>query len=98
MVLVMGTRYSNLEIAKAGLCTEGAVRNARKDGRLDDNDPASVGMFVLQMRMKAEGWGFMPDAVGDLMSSGAIVKGSELGEKPEGLEYEPDYSQVEGEW
>ena len=52
-----------MEIARAGFCTEGSVRNARKDGRLEDNDPASVAMFVLQMRMKAEGWGFMPNAI-----------------------------------
>ena len=90
----MGRRYSNLELAKAGLCSEGAVRNARKDGRLDDSDPASVAMFVLQMRMKAEGWGFFTDASGldGLIESGAVTKGvSEL-------HYEPDGSQEEGEW
>ena len=90
----MGRRYSNLELAKAGLCSEGAVRNARKDGRLEDSDPASVAMFVLQMRMKAEGWGFMPDASGldGLIESGAVTDG--VGE----VEIVPDHSQEEGEW
>ena len=93
-MLGMETRYSNSELSRAGLCSEGAVRNARKDGRLDDNDAASVAMFVLQMRMKAEGWGFFPDASGldGLIESGAVTNG--VGE----LHYEPDGSQEEGEW
>ena len=88
----MKTRYSNLEIARAGLCTEGSVRNARKDGRLDDEKPESVAMFVLQMRMKADGWGFSPDPVGDLMSSGALKTGAEMEpvNDDDGFGYEPN--------
>jgi len=51
-------------------------------------------MFVLQMRMKAEGWGFFTDASGldGLIESSAVTKG--VGE----THYEPDGEQEEGSW
>ena len=76
------------------------MRNARKDGRLDDSDPASVAMFVLQMRMKAEGWGFMP-AVIECSTKGKFPKTvteKNVEEAVEELHYEPEGSQEEGEW
>lgn len=94
----MKTRYSNLEIARAGLCTEGAVRNARKDGRLDDEDAENLAMFVLQMRMKAEGWGFMPDPVGDLLASGKLKTGADFETNPDEPECVPDHEHDEGDW
>ena len=90
----MKQRYTNLEIAKAAYCKESTVKKAVERG-LGESLEELLG-WVLMQRLKQEGL----SGLDGLIKSGAIVKGSELTMDAEThkLGYEPDYSQVEGEW
>jgi hypothetical protein len=50
---------TNTEIARCGLCTEGAVRVAIHSKRLDPENLESVLGFVLSSRVKSAGLEFM---------------------------------------
>ena len=88
---------SNVDIAKASLCSEGAVRKAILRGELNTLEEL-VG-WCLRMRIKSIGLsgvdvaGEKPKAVFPKMIDCGNVKSviDDLG-------YEPDNSQIEGEW
>ncbi len=90
----MKQRYTNLEIAKAAYCKESTVKKAVERG-LGESLEELLG-WVLMQRLKQEGL----SGLDGLISRGVVVKGTEIKvpDKKEELEYEPDYSQVEGEW
>lgn len=106
---VDGMKISNVEIARCGLCTEGAVRAAVSTKRLDVEDAESVFGFILGMRVKVAGLGFM-DGLERIKTGAEVSVGVEgrlygvLPEvitgtsKEEELGYEPDESQREGNW
>lgn len=74
----MKQRYTNLEIAKAAYCSDAVVKKAVERGLSDDLEKL-LG-WVLMQRLKQEGL----SGLDGLMNSGAIVRGSELEEKPDG--------------
>ena len=60
---LFGMKISNTEIARLGLCTEGAVRAAISSGRLDVENAESVFGFALVMRSKSIGFGIFDGLV-----------------------------------
>jgi len=71
-------KITNIEIAGAALCTEGAVRAAVSKGKLDTSKIESVFGFILAGRSKAVGLEFMDD-LGDPLK-GVQVGCNDIGE------------------
>ena len=77
---LMGMEISNTEIARCGLCSEGAVRAAKSNGRLDSTDAESVFGFILGMRVKELGlsaFDSITDPIDNLKASGALKRASD---------------------
>ena len=76
-------KATNIEIAKAGLCSETAVRGAIERGRVDPESLESVLGFVMAMRFKSLGIGGVDelasaDPIERLMESGTLKTGNSL--------------------
>lgn len=72
---------SNTEIARCGLCTEGTVRAAKSNGRLDASNAESVFGFILGMRVKELGlsaFDGLASPVDELKAGGALRPAGEL--------------------
>ena len=100
----MKQRYTNLEIAKVALCSEATVKKAVERGL--KNDLESVLGWVLLQRVKSLGVGGI-DLMAEMPKFSNMVTAESLGivkkEEPkesviDKLGYEPDNSQMEGEW
>lgn len=77
----------NIDIARVALCSEGAVRKAKFDGKLESLE--GVVSFCLAGRLKGVGIEFADEL-------SRIKTGAEVEE--DGRTCEDDYSQLEGEW
>ena len=71
-------KASNVEIAKAALCSETAVRGAIQRGKLDPDNLESVLGWVIAMRFKELGLGGLDDPIERLKGIGALKPASEL--------------------
>ena len=100
----MKQRYTNLEIAKVALCSEATVKKAVERGLKDDLE--SVLGWVLLQRVKSLGISGI-DLMAEMPKFSNMVTAESLGivkkEEPkesviDKLGYEPDNSQMEGEW
>lgn len=88
--MVLGMKVSYIEIAKAGMCTEGAVRAAVSTKRLECEDLGSVLVFVLAARLKAVGIEFLDEFCGIKTAAELVeVKPSEEQKMMEEIGYIP---------
>ena len=91
----------NIDIARVALCTEGAVRKAKHDGKMDSLE--GVVAFCLAGRLKSVGIGFM-DKIGDLMATGDVTTanklktGADFETNADEPEYVPDHEHDEENW
>ena len=105
----MKIEYTEKDIAKYALCSESNVIKAEQRGKFRLDDFGSVVEFVILMRMKelgVSGWiDGMPRAEVEKAKFPKMVTAESLGiqrseavQDENDLGYEPDDSQIEGEW
>ena len=91
-------KITNIEIAESAWCTEGAVRQAIRNGRLKRDSLDSILGYVMIGRLKASGIGFIETLPAEASTARPMVVASDLPFEEPTVDYSNSQESDESEY